>query len=470
MKKISSIFLCLSLGTILFAQDAKNYRVGERKSITAKKRSNLTNSIDPHVSFPDTIRLMDSFISNVQFQGDPVQFGYFTEGEHSIQIDEGFMLSTGNVASAIGPNESLKTTTEFNTNITDPDLDKLPTGAEYFDAAILEFDIYANCSQLEIDYVFASEEYCEYVNSLYTDILGIFISGPGLLDTFSNNAINAATVPDTTLHISAEMINYTKNRPYYVSNNPFIIDPDCTAGELFVSKPYKNFIEFDGFTKPLKAVAKTIVGATYHVKIALADTNDKKWDSAGFFKIKNSAEVITNCCPDTLNSMNALYQRNYQALEVLQSVATIKKDTSISFTAGNAIQLNSGFHAEAGAIFSASIAPCQLPSNGLEESQDRTVTSIELDFTSPLTNTTLTLYPNPARSLAKIEYSLIENQAISLLIFDLNGRLIKVLEESNFKQKGIHNFELNLQGLQSGNYFVSMKGEREILFKKLVVL
>ncbi|MDG2226358.1 MAG: choice-of-anchor L domain-containing protein, partial [Flavobacteriales bacterium] len=43
------------------------------------------------------------------------------------------------------------------------------------DAAILEFDFEAVGSSISFRYVFASEEYLEYVNAGYNDVFGFFI-------------------------------------------------------------------------------------------------------------------------------------------------------------------------------------------------------------------------------------------------------------------------------------------------------
>ena len=85
--------------------------------------------------------LVATGVSNATFTGAKVAGGTFTGGSQAIGFGSGVILSTGNVAGAIGPNTSGNTTTQ---NVTpgDSDLDQLtPQGpGSTQDAAVLQFD------------------------------------------------------------------------------------------------------------------------------------------------------------------------------------------------------------------------------------------------------------------------------------------------------------------------------------------
>ena len=48
------------------------------------------------------------------------------------------------------------------------------------DAAVLEFDFIAISDTILFDFVFASDEYLEFVNTAFNDVFGFFLSGPGI--------------------------------------------------------------------------------------------------------------------------------------------------------------------------------------------------------------------------------------------------------------------------------------------------
>jgi len=77
---------------------------------------------------------------------------------------------------------------------------------------------------VEFRFVFASEEYTTYINTVYNDIFAFFVSGPGITGpyaapvAFPNGAINVAQVPGTSTPITISSIHPGLNSQYYVSN------------------------------------------------------------------------------------------------------------------------------------------------------------------------------------------------------------------------------------------------------------
>src|SRR5690349_15757062 len=121
--------------------------------------------------------------SNIVVHGAPIAAGTFQSGLPIIGIDSGIMLSSGNIASVLGPNTSNSTSTA-NQMPGDAQLDALTT-APTFDACSLEFDFTcASASQISFQYVFSSEEYNEFVGSQYNDVFAFFLNG-----------VNIATLP-----------------------------------------------------------------------------------------------------------------------------------------------------------------------------------------------------------------------------------------------------------------------------------
>jgi hypothetical protein len=77
-------------------------------------------------------------------------------------------------------------------------------------------------------------------------------------------------------------------------------------------------------------------------------------------------------------------------------------------------------------------------------------------------------YPNPAHDQARIMYSLPENTAVTLNLFDMHGKLISVLA-SGMKEKGAHTVHVNTSTLAKGVYYYTIRARDYIATRKLVV-
>ncbi|MCH2224232.1 MAG: SprB repeat-containing protein, partial [Crocinitomicaceae bacterium] len=234
-------------------------------------------------------------ISNAQFTGGANSSGAFTQGVSGFPIADGVLLTTGTLNNAVGPNNATDITGN-NGQPGDSDLDALIPGFQTYDATVLEFDITSNCTELSLEYIFASEEYLEYGCSSFNDVFGFFISGPGY-----STLTNIALVPGTTTPVSID--NVIDNPPNCVSNPAFYVD----------NPPGTNGIQYDGRTVLLTAQAVIQPCQTYHIKIAIADAGDSILDSGIFLKgggvnCTNSnldvTSVITNVLCNQLGSID----------------------------------------------------------------------------------------------------------------------------------------------------------------------
>ena len=197
--------------------------------------------------------------SNATFTGNEASAGQFTDGiARGIGIEQGVILSTGNIFDAEGPNELDETTTDFGT-AGDPDLDAIVAPNSTNDAAVLQFDFVAVEEELNFQYVFASEEYNEFVGSEFNDVFGFFLNGE-----------NIALIPGTTTPVAINNVNDGLNSEFYRNN----------ARELGVPTPFDT--EFDGFTAAFTAQATVTPGETNTIKLVIADTSDAILDSAVF--------------------------------------------------------------------------------------------------------------------------------------------------------------------------------------------
>jgi len=100
----------------------------------------------------------------------------------------------------------------------------------------------------------------------------------------------------------------------------------------------------------------------------------------------------------------------------------------------------------------------EITSNDNTEQSDLTIVAInELD-----------IYPNPAKGQTTIHISLANTSHVNLKVFDMSGKEIKALLNSDMVQ-GDHSIHLNTTGLTPGMYVVSMVTPQGIRNAKLIV-
>lgn len=198
-------------------------------------------------------------ITNLVYRGFPRSISYFDGTKSNLGIDKGILLTSGWVGFAVGPN-SADDITFAASAAGDPDLTSL-VGALTYDACVLEFDFVPYQDSVSFEYVFGSDEYTEYVGSPFNDVFAFFISGPGI-----NGKENIALVPGSNIPVSINNVNHNINIDHYVNN-------------------YMGMtVEYDGFTKVLKARASVVPCETYHLKLAISDVADPFLDSGVFLK------------------------------------------------------------------------------------------------------------------------------------------------------------------------------------------
>ena len=215
-------------------------------------------------------------VTNITSSGNPSSRGTFTNGATNIGIQKGMVMGTGTVSILPGPNDSDNAGGGFGINSpNDPDLAAITPG-DQFDLSTIEFDFIPTASMIQFDFVFGSEEYCEYVNSEFNDVFGFFISGPGI----TGNK-NIALISGTNTPVTTNNVNHLTNNAYYINNNNYFnFPPSC----FLLPAAAPNECELDGWTTVFTAVAEVIPCSTYHIKLAIADITDGLWASAVFLR------------------------------------------------------------------------------------------------------------------------------------------------------------------------------------------
>lgn len=204
-------------------------------------------------------------VSNIQFSGSNQALGFFNGQNSNIGLNSGILISTGNINLAVGPNNKPDAGADNGAGGYAP-LANLLGGAEIFNAGILSFNFISESDVVEFRYVFASEEYPEYVGSTYNDIFAFFISGPGIVGNQ-----NIALIPGTNLPVAINNVNAGSFAQFFVNNGDGINSGGST-------------VQYDGFTRPLTARANVVPCQTYTLTMAIADVGDAFFDSGVFLE------------------------------------------------------------------------------------------------------------------------------------------------------------------------------------------
>jgi hypothetical protein len=219
-------------------------------------------------------------VSGVSVIGNDAGLGEF-DGGGPIGLDRGVIMASGNVTNSLGPNNNCCAGNSLGT-AGDPDLNIL-SGQTTYDATGIEFDFRPTIPQISFNYVFASEEYPEYVCASFNDVFGFFISGPGIVGAFSNSSENIAWIPGTNIPVGINSVN--PGVPGQFGNAA-----NCTGkGSLSYSHFYVDNtggqeLQYDGWTTVFTATANVQICGTYHIKLVVADAGDAIFDSAVFLE------------------------------------------------------------------------------------------------------------------------------------------------------------------------------------------
>ncbi|MCY4179316.1 MAG: choice-of-anchor L domain-containing protein, partial [Litoreibacter sp.] len=167
--------------------------------------------------------------------------------------DTGVILSTGRASDFTNSTGEANQRTNTTTNTPGVDNDaqlNAAAGANTFDASVLTVNFIPQTPTLSIQFTFSSEEYPEFVNSIFNDLVGVWVNG-----AYVNLAVGSG---DTNV----SNINATNNT------------------NLFVDNQNDGFnTEMDGFTVTLTLKLNVIPGAENSLRIGVADVADVNFDS-----------------------------------------------------------------------------------------------------------------------------------------------------------------------------------------------
>ncbi|WP_323781045.1 Hint domain-containing protein [Thalassovita sp.] len=123
-------------------------------------------------------------------------------------------------------------------------------GTNTYDASFLEIDFIPDGDTMTIQFVFSSEEYPEYVDSLYQDFIGVWVN-----DEFVELGLGDGDIDPNN-------INSGNNESLFISN---------------LNDEYNT--EMDGFTATMTLNMSVNAGEVNSIRIGIADVTDSSYDS-----------------------------------------------------------------------------------------------------------------------------------------------------------------------------------------------
>ena len=229
--------------------------------------------------------------------------------------DTGVILSTGKVKDFTNkngdPNTDTLKSTDNNTNDGLAEFDDL-AGTDTYDAASLSIDFRPTGDVLSMQFVFSSDEFPEYINSLFTDAVGVWLDGELIPLEIGGN-------------VTVDNLGDPSNLNLYNDN----------TGDAYNT-------EMDGFTMTLTLKIPVVSGDLHSLKIGIADVGDGQGDS-NLLIAGGSLQTTTIAEADVFN-MDAGDTETFDVLgnDTGSGTLTVTHINGISVGVGSTINLASG--------------------------------------------------------------------------------------------------------------------------------
>ncbi len=288
-------------------------------------------------------------ISGATLISTATQCGKFTATANAFPFTDGIVLTSGvaktngSTRGVNGPNQPSVVDNPLGTAgdtwldllMPPPQPGNSPTTTQ--DACVLEFDLIPNGDSIFFNYIFSSEEYNGFVCNKYNDVFGFKLSGFGII-----GYKNIALVPNQSTNIPVSVNSVNNGIPS--SGNPLDYQNNCQAtgvGAPFPAYYHDNtgnaYMAHKGRTVVLTAKAKVTRCKKYHLKIAIADAGDDRYDSGVFLE----AGSLKSTAPASLSITNAYIDTNKQTLvERCHPLGYVKVNRNIKVDTTTALTLN----------------------------------------------------------------------------------------------------------------------------------
>jgi len=223
-------------------------------------------------------------VGNATFVGSDVSAGRFEGGLQTIGMEAGILLTTGDARIADDPNTDDSSTARAS-QTGDADLENalmMLAAGDTRDTTYLEFDFQVNSGvggDFFLNFLFASEEYNEQVDTAFNDAVAILIDRD-ITDGITYQNVALVPGPSPQAPVSLSTVNNSVNSGLFNNNDP------SDAGRFLDRFAYDGFTEV--FTAELSG-AEALGPGTHRIKIVISDVADLSADSAIFVEAGSMA-------------------------------------------------------------------------------------------------------------------------------------------------------------------------------------
>lgn len=273
-------------------------------------------------------------VLDIQYNGTNAAVGYFNKGADAIGLDRGIILTTGVAEKVTGTGrDGAQDNNDLNQMYrNEVDLEVTADGAPLRNVAVYTIRFIPTSDTLQFRYVFASEEYPEFVCSEFNDVFGFFISGPGFNGPYEKGGENIALVPETVLPVT---INNVNNGQIGVWGD--IANCLAPLGTLQFSDLFNDNQDsrvqpvFDGYTNVFTAQAIVQPCEEYVIKLAIADVTDEGYDSGVFLEAKSFGTSQLFVEAETASSDGAIAEGCAEGLITFSLARPLNEDFEVNY-------------------------------------------------------------------------------------------------------------------------------------------
>lgn len=226
-------------------------------------------------------------IFNVKFNNTPgtvamPQLGSFqSNGFDLINMQEGLLLTTGNVSVAEGPNDLSNASQLVGNYYSDPVISVVSSGTVKA-CATLDFDLVCLSDHFSFNYFFGSEEYPDFVGSRYNDVFAFFLTGvdpaTGLGATRNIALVPGSVSEENPNGIAVAINSINPGVPGSMGYSGVDIHPEY-SGFYRANVENADGVQYNGFTQKLEATATLVPCEVYHMHISICNIGDNNRDS-----------------------------------------------------------------------------------------------------------------------------------------------------------------------------------------------
>ena len=166
------------------------------------------------------------------------------------------------------------------------------------------------------------------------------------------------------------------------------------------------------------------------------------------------------------NSIWSGYTKN-EASNSITSAEMIQSPSMVDYDAGGYISLTSGFSANEGSVFRATIDGC----GGFRPARQKSgITAAKISIaTTPDINDDLSIYPNPSNTVFNIRYKLKNDDNVKIMIFSTDMKLVRQIEYKK-KSTGMHTEVIDASRMEAGIYFTKIQRGNDMQTRKIIVV